>query len=517
MTSVGVSSSAAISGPLSAVQDPSQAIAQGSSVFSKAWSLGDNGNDLIKVCGTAQAICAGLGSGALSELATALGGAVSGAGLATAIGAALGSAIGPEGTAAGAVIGAMVSLFSSIFGGGEVQKTYPDERTQAEQFCFPAFDPSNPYAQPYCWPEVRLKTNGYMTPSDSSPFWSGTPFPIPASFTVGWHSPSESWSTAGTQEAAWIVAQAFLSQDDVSTLYAQGGFSPGNNLTIANEMSQIAEQAREYKSIPGFENDTQLKDALDRLGSWYGTRFVNGQYPIYSSGQKYNTSTGDVVYPNPSSNNSDDAVAASAKQFAKMAKVVNAANAQDWIYYYSPAWATHQESGTNELCPAILVSADLAIGAQVAWLACPDTCLVGLAEIAVAVELRLIEPEDADTYALHYMMGLAWLWRSARKNDALRTIGAEYYPGEDIDHPNFLRVIGIISRKIGKMKAAPTVSTASRSSIIAAEMRGDTHVHVSSAAGAELARGFAVTHPASSPTVYLLAGAGALAAWYFLF
>jgi hypothetical protein len=153
--------------------------------------------------------------------------------------------------------------------------------------------------------------------------------------------------------------------------------------------------------------------------------------------------------------------------------VLNAATSLDYLYYFSDRFclALAQSSPTSsdvvpkaveDVASAGVVSAAMthALGGPhlVQMIQLTDTLLIGLAEIAVLVVTGQIPTAAADLVVFHYVTGLQWVWMQAQKEDQQE---APNSPGGESDvvlapvqHPNFARVLGIVSSYVSSAQAS---------------------------------------------------------------
>ena len=440
--------------PSSLPANVSGPIAQGQALFQKAYSAADG-----SAVGTATAVAAlvadlppGAFSSALAEAVSAGEGALEGA--------AAGSLFGPEGTAIGAVVGAIVGLFSGI-GGNPPAPPEGDFRTTGERYVFPAV-PINPaggfsssVAYPGTWPDIRTNIAAYQIPGPdgSAPVdpATGQGCDLRFTFGIGWHSPPQ--TTPTSVSAAWACANAWMGSREISRMWALAGKGTGNvpllqaNVKAAKDLAITTLGSQQAFDLVNFLVD-----------SWYN----HGYHAKFSLASTQTDALGNITSQSVGSTN-----AQTLANWAMIIEEINRKAALDYCYYISNnSLYVDQAGGNPEVgqlssiinnTPAQLVVPYLNKPAF-RLLACPDTTLVSVFEVACLVALGVIPKSAADHAALHMVMGMAWLERRGQIFDRdasnLAITGAS---GISI-HPNFARVVGIISAKIKKARqSAPSV------------------------------------------------------------
>jgi hypothetical protein len=483
-----------------ALNDPSAAIGQGQAIFSNAWSQG--GGSITGTLGTAMAVVSDLPPGQVTQ---ALQQAVS-IGEAAAAGATAGSVIPVYGTAIGAVVGAMVGALGSI--SGTTNQVSGDPRSFAEQYCWPSI-PLTTQAQPgnaaldqqcaqiICWSDIRWRSAMFQPPFVGTDPATGQTAPAQFSAGVSWVSPP--LSTPQSKTAAWYIACAVMGQSSVTTANAM---QSSNASLLQQQVSFV--QGRAWYAL-GSPQQTQKAIAL--LKRWYVQR-----WNTYFRGD-----TGAGVAPAPQcqsfitgydaplyeeGDGSDEQMTKNLLTFQKAAACVNSPKTGvplDFTYYWSDTndlvndQSSQAGSATWQYGPvygygfdnvSLVLSGDQ--NNQARFASCPDTTIVGLAEIAVLVATGVIPEKGADIVALHYVTGLAWAWKVGRNTDRNNTVPG--IPYSTAMHPNFVRLIGRITALIRgkkgpvnlKVKGDKTSKDKARSSKRAPSHDKDKHAARSS-------------------------------------
>jgi hypothetical protein len=425
----GVDMNAALSFQADAVT----AIANGETLVDNAINQA-GGKGIASVLAAASGAVQGMGPSQIktivSTAAIVAGGAVAGA--------AIGTAVFPGiGTAAGAVIGGMVSLFESI-GSNPPPAVEGEFRSQAEQWCFPAVPVGQGTgALPVSWPNVRIELVAYQT-TDKTDQATGVNGPLPFSFLAGWVSPLPppngpvAGSTPQSQRQGWAIAQAFLGKTNTTRRFTLSYLGTNLHRDTTGALGEIAKNYEIAQGVmPGGPN--QLEKALSLVQSWYGA------YSTFSLGWAPVTGATDVngMYHG----RTDVTQQQYCDSFAKNSNKISARCALDYMLYVSPWFAiqriTSGESGDMPLAMVTSGLAQLWAGGPILPpnplqnAAFPDMTLVGLCELAALVATGMIPEAGADVFALHYLLGLAYLWKVGQKADALDP------PGLTISTPNY--------------------------------------------------------------------------------
>lgn len=462
---------------LGAVADPTAAVAQGTSLFNAAYAKagGDLPGTMAEVSGLIQDLPAGQLKTALNAAENLVSGAISGA--------AFGAALGPYGAIIGAAVGLIEGIVSDIISGDGPPPAEGEFRSQAEQYCFPAIDPTDPLntqpgVLPASWANVRQSLTSYLTPGGTA---TSTKAPLTFTFETAWvKAPS---STASSQEAALALAQAWIGQNAVTKAMLSSGAFGGNAAAAQNE---IAGNTTHATTVVSLGSTSTFTKALALVTRWYGSKFQTGFSDVTSQNGGSTDVNGKFSI---STNITDDAYATAFRHCAKQA---NVQSFQDGIYYRGENLALFNGISNNPVSvnPAYDLRSSHADvisydgNTPVALVALPDTALVGLCEVAylcVTGQLAAaadppvvgaVSQSEADFAAFHYMMGLTWLWQRGQEEDyANKNVYSGYGLFLPEPHPNFVRVLGIIAGLIAPAKpaAAAIAHTSTNPTLVAGQ------------------------------------------------
>lgn len=409
----------------------------GNGLYNQALSLSDG--SLTSIMGAATGLVGNLPP---SQIRTLLQEVVVVAGDAAA-GAAVGTALFPGfGTAIGAAIGAIIGVIQDIFSSNPPE---PEQefRPTADRYVFPgitlgtaAADPAVLFTPGWSDTPCRGHIAAYMYPGDGNkqnPFAFGvtwvSPFPTVAPTT----NPMAPTSTAVTRAKARALAMQFMATDIITQLVSLPTSQADGWRDTTALHGQIGQIAATFNTTFGGDQ-AEMSRAMSLLESWYGVR--NG-FPTSSPMQAllamYDANQGPPVDQHagiqPFSNPQD----------AQFAAIVANASPFDYTYYAIP---TH-EGDDRTPTP----SYDLATGTNIFFGI--DTVLLGLAELACLTTAT-------DAMALHYIIGLAWLWHQGQLFDHASDPLLLY-----TSHPNFSRILGIISTKTAAKASASAASSSS--------------------------------------------------------
>jgi hypothetical protein len=441
-------------------------IQSGQDTFNKAYSAA--GGSLQGTAAAGAGIVADLPSG---QFKSALDQAMSAIGYAEA-GAAIGSIIPGYGTAVGAVIGGLIGIFSTMT--SSPLNTDGEFRSTAEQYIFPALaltptvgeTPSQlaqTVLQPCVFPTYRQHAVSWMPVTVDEDF--GAPYlneskPLNFTFGVGWLSPPGSTTTS--TEQGYYLASAWMATDGVSRGLALAHDDSNGDLHAYG--ATMREQA-----ITALGSEQAYNAAMGLFESWYGSgspwstkidpalagTIPKVLDPVQGMSTTWNNSGKSLGYKN---------------RWGSLILSLREPNQQfDWTYYagnYLLAnldnFASWSPVGVSEtMFNAVRADQGPLQVYNVALL--PDTTAIGLAELAcLAVTGEGTPPltrQGADVAALHFLLGMAWLWRQGYAQDSVRSknVGevygllgngglAPYQP----TNPNVSRCIGIVQAKIRK-------------------------------------------------------------------
>lgn len=503
---------------------PQAAIAQGDALFASANAFANKSQQgLPSLMGAAASIVSQLPPGTFT---TAFADAISTASefcSAIAAGTAVG---GPYGAVAGACVAAISTVMGLLEGGPP--QLQGDLRSRAEQSVFPARSHTPSLADvgssvldqqalyPVCWPDVRLHTAAFLpdAPDADDPSGGEESMPGAFSFGVGW-LPAPG-STSGSTAQAYALAQSWLANTLSPKFF---------NLTDAQKL--YASGAADDASTAFSGNVIQQTRARNLLASWYGTRF----YQVFLLAQGGGFFAPDI---NPSSTgafwtpggNVSWQTWASEWAFVVTGSGGTAGLNQrailDYTYYFPTSILLLENTqsfgssfGADGTWQANVVTSDLLLNMQfdgtnqnafsttqiVNPAACPDTTIFGLAEIASLVatggpgaSYPATSDEEADLVALHYVLGLQWLWIAGQKKDLTDPYSSLYQlvnqgkcSGLVAPHPNFSRIIGIIQAKIAARPKTPAQQAAADRAALgsratSADFGPAAHAHASATA-----------------------------------
>lgn len=457
----------------STIPDASAAITSGQNTFNAAYSAA--GGSLQGTAAAAAGIVASLPKG---QIQTALNDAMNAIGYAEA-GAAIGSVIPGYGTAIGAVIGAAIGIFSSITSGSQVS-TEGEFRSTAEQFCFPALaltptvgeTPSQlaqTVLQPCVFPTYRQNAVSWMPIQVDDNF--GAPYvneskPVNFTFGVGWLPPPS--STAASTSQGYFLACAWMASNGVSRA-----------LSLKHDDSQqdlhAFGKAVQEQAITALGSEKAFTDAMNLFRSWYGTGGWSTKIPTELKGMLSGPEDpqrgvskawtgGTTGHPSYSQlwKSLIDILRQPAQQFDFTYYPANYALLNDEGGTFTGASAEWDLVGMSEPIWERIQGSNASgkdnTGTNVALM--PDTTAIGLAELACLCITGIVPREGADVAALHYLLGMQWLWRQGYQQDALRSKQAQALYGIGFTYnktnPNISRCIGLVTAKIraAKKKAA---------------------------------------------------------------
>ena len=331
----------------------------------------------------------------------------------TAMGAAIGSAMAPYGTAIGAVIGSIIGIFEDIFGNPPVIQN--DFRGTSQQMVFPAaskkgapysFVPGSDNRNPRDQPDSIFYTLDGVAPNPTLGPITNMAIAEDFGFSVSYVRPPR--TNAHSQNMGWLLAQVYTGTDDVSRMNALAPSPPAQRDPggLAARQKQLAMAQQMLETALG--GPAPAKAALLRLQGWYGS--IRGWGTALPSVLQ---ATQNITFPN--------------NQPGKMKFFRD--HPLDYLYY--PQYASWNGSVYSYSDPVNASDVYLTV----------DPLLMALAELAVL--------DASDLIALHYVMGLVWLWNRGLKQDHITNPKIDMSP-----HRNFLRVIGLISERVrNTMKA----------------------------------------------------------------
>lgn len=461
--------------------DPSTAISNGDALFDNAYQKA--GGSLNGTVSAAASVIAGLPAGPAKQMLADVMTMASGA----AVGAEMGSVIPGWGTAVGAAVGAVVGLIESVFTSSP-QPPEGEFRSTAEQYVFPGVQVTpgqsdavsqleQTSAQPASWPDIRIHSPGYQVPFTGTDDATGQNEPVSFTFGTSWVSPPG--STPQSKLAAFFLAQMWLGQSTVSEYWALS--SRDTSGTLSERLAAV--QGAEEKAWTLLGSETVGKRAVSLVSRWYGTSFSTA----FSSSGCAGVESDFGVTPPKDQNTSRTNVTAYAKAYATMAQCLNKASALDFAYYFSNNAAINvDENGFDHRVELVPTNEPLLVGTGFRIPALPDTTLVGLCEIACLTVMGLIPSNAADHVALHYVLGLAWLWKRGQEQDT--NVGGSPLPVAN--HPNFSRILGVITHatKSSTLKVTATKTTTTAKST---ESKTSTSKASSSAKKTSLPKGTA--------------------------
>jgi hypothetical protein len=497
-----------------AIPDATSAITSGQNTFTQAYSMA--GGSLQGTAAVAAGIVANLPHGALT---TALNQAMGVAGSAEA-GAAIGSVIPGYGTAVGAVVGAIVGIISSITSGPPAAPE-GEFRSTGERYCFPALPLTptvgesasalaQPPLQPVVWPTYRANAVSWLPVTIDENLGNPAPsqsIPIHFTFGVGWVSPPS--STAVSTDQGYYVACAWMATNGVSRAHLLA------HDDSAGDAASFGAAAKN-QAITALGGTSLFNEATDLFRSWYGaggwSTTVNGSL----TGETWPPKNGDWSkstkgYPAPQgysgvweSMHHDLRSPQYAFDFTYYeGNYINQEEFNTWgMQFVTEDWFNTQAANRNGGEESI-------IGFNVAPM--PDTTAIGLAELACLAVTGVIPKESADVAALHYLLGLAWMWRRGYETEKARNKTYQEYYGIDTGileptHDNFSRCIGLVTAKIRAadkkatttaVKATSTNVKAQEAQILASEKAVAAAQAASATRSASLAR--AATIPRAAP------------------
>lgn len=468
-------------------------IASGDATFDKAFSSsgGSFAGTAAMVAGLAAGLPAGQLKSAVTQVSNALGD--------VAAGAEMGSVIPGYGTAVGAVVGAVIGIVSDITGGSGPQ-VQGEFRSQAEQYTGPAL-PNTPAlgstpstlaqtgVNAGTWPDIGTHVTTYQLAAANgvTDVVSGQDCPIMLSFTTGWVSPPH--STVASTQAAWALANAIMGANRLRMFPAWNKSS--------TRRTQVVVFASKATTLLGSNGAFSRAKAL--VNSWYGTSFSSHYKAIQRIPPVGNINVdGQYQAPNISAT-------AFFTWFQLYARSFDAQNPLDFTYYLSRtsfmlddqwdatglrAWNAH--SAQLDLQLALDMGEN---GAPMAFLALPDTALMGLCEIACLQEMGLIPSGSATKLALHYVMALAWLWRRGQIEDQAAGSTAKIE-----NHPNYSRLISRIGALVSREKATTAKKTATAAKHSASDFVATTKAAAKSGAAAAKTKTAKAKAAAETPT-----------------
>lgn len=413
-------------------------IAQGQHLYDTASAA--SGGDYAGLMGAVGALVNDLPAGAVASAAHDIMNVVGSA----AQGAALGATFGPYGAAIGAAVGAVVGMIEDAFSSPPPPPPQGECRSTADQLCFPAVAKGTALSVvPGMACDNPRRAPGslwYQVDGD------GTTQSTNYAFAVSWMRPPN--ATPTTQAAAWYLAQWFVASLSANSgalcttgavARSNAGTAMGGDDVAARAFDRLAGwYGRRFSKCPPWSPE-DLQGAVRGAGGWQGAfgAFAKVQTRMLVSLKGVLLAFGGweaVHRVSPTPTVAD--IAAVTTRFT--------AYPLDFLYYPIPV----SFNDTPDMGPVPVG------GIPEGVLMCADTLLLGLAELAVQ--------QAHDVVALHYVMGLAWLWKRTKATAALTdpTVTQAH-------HPNFVRVIGVISRKIrvemgkGPMKVGVLTPSAS--------------------------------------------------------
>ena len=359
-----------------------------------------------------------------------------------AAGATAGSIVPGIGTAIGAAVGAVVSVFEELFS-SDPPTPQGEYRWSAQAMCFPALADSTKWTMTVLPgvanlnPRGRLGSIFYQIANEADPnLTPDTDWCQLFGFRVGWIKGRS--STPLSVQAGWYLAYLFTSKHSPSLKSLSGQ-------ALQQKMANIAIAQNQLANLLG---PTVAARAMRKLEDWYGRSF-SAEVPFGRFNSGYNRPTNYA----PGGLYTKGAIA----DYAALCSAWGGGGHNDGVpmgacgsveaifrslpldYTYYPVFTRWDGSEHVASDP---------IHATAVFLT-PDTLLLGLAELAA---------QDAhDVVALHYVMALAHLWKVHQFNDvqkALSTGADPSFKNTVAPHPNFMRVLGRISRLIQNARKA---------------------------------------------------------------
>jgi hypothetical protein len=334
-----------------------------------------------------------------------------------AMGAAIGSAIAPYGTVIGAVVGTLIGGVQSIL---DIPPIPPqaDFRPSWMQMIFPGTANGANYSV------IPGIANHHPRTDKDSIFYqlpSGSDWAQSFNFGIGWTRPPKASSVS--QAAGWALAQWYVGVDSVTLAHAQNPKSALDKAGIPARAKLI--QQSKYNCATQMQSTVAAERAYKKLCSWYGEPGLfptmlpdldNSKIPLPPKlGAAWKSLKG--AYGGGGSNNgvTPGAPAVVMDFFQKCPA--------DRLYY--PVY-THWDGNMDAYSNAKNATAVYSLA---------DTVLLSLAE-AAALDLN-------DALALHMMLGMAHIWYRTQRSQMI--VDPTIVPTH---HPNLMRVIGIISRRV---------------------------------------------------------------------
>jgi hypothetical protein len=478
-----------------AATNPQAAIAQGQAMITQAESVAQG--NLAPMIGLVSGLVADLPTGQITEAVNDL----MSIGSEAAAGAAIGSMIFPGlGTVVGAAMGAVMGTISSVISSPPAVPE-GEFRSSAEKNCFPGavLGGSDGYANlahPACWPDVRAHMPYYQEWGDPNhdDETTGEGTPNLTNFGAGWISPV---GNTPAKAEGWAIAQAWMAQNKVLSFFPLAVTGDDSSSMLA-KLQNLAAEARQI-AIQACEGPANYQAAINLLTSWYGNSpskmfALALDVGVNNAPQHFSDDHGNLgsaIFAAAQGLSGHSAFLKPSQAYASWAHIVAGNTALDYAYYISDQFVVVEgaPSGFGQSFASTKYSVE-ALNASLppyALCAMPDTTLCGLAELAYLVvtgtpvqtspdntaALSPIPPKGADVLALHYVTGLSWLWQSGIQDDQATQTSSNPNPyvadsGQLIHnatptqmHPNFARLIAIISQKINpKLYAQQQVALA---------------------------------------------------------
>jgi hypothetical protein len=425
---------------MNAITQAESYITEGQSLFQGAEQAASDagGSSFTGVMAATGALLQALPSGAVrsavQDILQVAGGA--------AAGATAGSIVPGIGTAIGAAVGAVVSVFEELFS-SDPPTPQGEYRWSAQAMCFPALADSTKWTMTVLPgvanlnPRGRLGSIFYQIANEADPnLTPDTDWCQLFGFRVGWIKGRS--STPLSVQAGWYLAYLFTSKHSPSLESLSGQ-------ALQQKMANIAIAQNQLANLLG---PTVAARAMRKLEDWYGRSF-SAEVPFGRFNSGYNRPTNYA----PGGLYTKGAIA----DYAALCSAWGGGGHNDGVpmgacgsveaifrslpldYTYYPVFTRWDGSEHVASDP---------IHATAVFLT-PDTLLLGLAELAA---------QDAhDVVALHYVMALAHLWKVHQFNDvqkALSTGADPSFKNTVAPHPNFMRVLGRISRLIQNARKA---------------------------------------------------------------
>lgn len=469
--------------------NPTDAVANGSEIFDRAFKQA--GGSIAGTATVIAGIAAGLPSGQLQQAVNKVSGALS----STEEGAAIGSVIPGYGTAIGAAAGALIGIFNDVLS-GNTEPLQTDFRTQAEKYCWPWL-PQNPVlgssdsllaqtaVNAGTWCDIRTHAPVYQLPAPIGVVdpVSGQDCPVDYTGGVGWVSPPG--STAASTEAAWALGNAWAAR-------SWSRMGPA--------WKRPYDEAWQ-KATTLIGSDRAATRAMGLLQHWYGVPTGKNAKKDFGAFffriDKVNISPLGPINKDGQWDVPTISAASFYRWWPKELAKLNETCALDYLYYFAPS--VYMRNLDGWLVRQLLdYESDQRTRTQgdtpCSFVGCPDTTLLGLAELACLTEMGVSPANGADAIALHYVLGLAWLWRRGQIEDQTTVQGSPIEGALPIaNHPNFSR---LISRLSGYQKKASS-SHSSKSSkahskskaahVASTKPAARTSVHAAAAAASESA------------------------------